>query len=279
MVHRLRAGVTHRGHLLQQLPPDPPCVGGALVERVVPLLAVTGDDRQPLRSDPLQRRKPLRVRRHLQQGGHLESTRELGVGDVVRPGPAPRAVVALHQEVGVATPLPIEEGALVDDVDAGLHQPDGLGLGCLQGRAAVPVQRDLDDLDATVHQRLLVRRLVLEAAPEEDLQLLALLRRLRAHAARDLHVEAGEVVAGQALRQVGRADDEVVVEELHEPILFDGYDIPQPSGRTPYFLATSAGESTPLTNGGRQVRFLHCHDFEAPSRISNGGLKTRQRHR
>ncbi len=96
-------------------------------------LAVAGDHVHLLGGDALEALDLLGVRAHLEEGGGLHPAGELGVGDLVGPGAEVRArALDLQEEVGVAAPATVEEGGLVDDVGAGLHGGEGLGLGVVE---------------------------------------------------------------------------------------------------------------------------------------------------
>ena len=74
----------------------------------------------------LEARDLLGVEAELEQEVGLDAARELRVGDLVAPGAeVGRAVVYAQEEVGVAAPAVVEEGALVDDLGAGAHRGEG----------------------------------------------------------------------------------------------------------------------------------------------------------
>ena len=98
-----------------------------------------------LRRHALQHRQPLGVGGHLQQRGDLELPGELGVGDLVRPVAEDRRRLDAQQEVGLPAPGAVEEGPLVDDVDAAAHRLDRLR----PPRDVVPRRRRPSSISAT----------------------------------------------------------------------------------------------------------------------------------
>ena len=176
------------------------------------LLAVAGDDVQPLRLDPLEALEQGGVDAHLEDGAGLDRASELRVGDVVAPpteGGA-RAIAALEQEVRVAAPPAVEEGRLEDDVGAVAHRFEGHGLRGAQlvGRAQVFL-RDLDDTKPARTKRRKVRRLVQVALLLDQLdRRIVTPDRLLPAALDTPELECREMVAGQVSDEVRGTDDQ-----------------------------------------------------------------------
>src|SRR6185437_95201 len=96
-----------------------PEVGGDGRVGEPPVGAVAEGQHQPLRVGALQRGEEVAVEGHLEEGGGSGVAGQLGVDDVVAERPEGRGAVGADEEVGVAEPGAVEEGALVDDVVAG----------------------------------------------------------------------------------------------------------------------------------------------------------------
>ena len=132
------------------------------------LLARAEDDVDPLGLAALEASDLLAVEAELEQEVGLGAPGELGVGDLVAPGAeVGRAVVYAEEEVGVAGPAVVEEGALVDDLGAVAHGREGGLCRCL--RAAFWSRRNLDDVLAGFLQRLEIGRLVLVALASDQI--------------------------------------------------------------------------------------------------------------
>ena len=72
--------------------------------------------------------------------------RQLGVGDLIAPGPQVAGHLDADQEVGVTAPATVEERSLIDDVGTVAHGRLGLGLGRQQlGGCAQLRSSDLPD--------------------------------------------------------------------------------------------------------------------------------------
>ena len=185
-------------------------------------LAVAGHDRDRLGRDALEACELVRVDAHLEDRGGLDALGELRVGDVVAPrAEVRRPVVAPEQEVRVAAPAAVEERGLEDDVRPGAHRGERLGLG---GIAAPPgvlglAARHLDDRAALLAERLDVQRLVLVAAPPDELELRVVADGLLELAARTQLLERHQVVALEEADEVCRGHDQrAVVMELHRAV-------------------------------------------------------------
>ena len=123
VTYLLGIGLRRRGERGEQVTANLPRIGGAIGQPVWPAGTVAGDDRQELRRTSLQDGKAVGIHGHLQQRGDLDLSRQLRVRHVVGPvaqrtGP----VRPLLQEIGVTAPDAVEEGGLVDNVDAGPHR-------------------------------------------------------------------------------------------------------------------------------------------------------------
>ena len=181
-------------------------------------LTVAGHDRDRLGRDALEPCELVRVDAHLEDRGGLDALGELRVGDVVAPrAEVRRAVVAPEQEVRVPAPAAVEERALEDDVRPGAHRGERLGLGVaqLRGRPRLAA-RHLHDRPALLAERLDVQRLVLVAAPPDELQLRVVADGLLELAARTQLLERHQVVALEEADEVCRGHDQrAVVMELH----------------------------------------------------------------
>ena len=126
--------------------------GRAVVGRVVVVAigmrgGIAGHDGQRLRGQALELVKPVRVDAHLDERGSLHAAGELRVGNVVAPRPERRrAVAAPDEEVRMAPPAAVEDRRLEDDVRAGSHRRERLGLGrpqlCRRLRVPEPHLRD-----------------------------------------------------------------------------------------------------------------------------------------
>ncbi len=144
--------------------------------------------------------------------------RELGVHDLVAPGPEGARRLDAHEEVGIPEPAAVEEGGLVDDVVTAADR--GLGGG---GAAAQPfapildglVRVDARDLPSRGFEIGQVALLVGEPALLQDVEL-----RVRAHrpphqARRRGQLQSGQVLAGQEPDEVRGREDGLAVDELH----------------------------------------------------------------
>ncbi len=116
----------------------------------------------------------------------------------------------------MAAPVVVEEGGLVDDVGAGLHGDEGLGLGVGERGDGVVGVLDLDDVQAFVAVAGELLLLVLAAAAGEDVEHGVVLLGALTFAAEDRELELGEVLARGVAGEVARAQRErAVVEKVH----------------------------------------------------------------
>ena len=129
----------------------------------------------------LDPRQQVGVGAQLDEGAGPDLVGQLGVGDLVAPGPEGARLLDAQQEVRVPEPAAVEERRLVDDVVAATDR--GLGLGDLapqpiasRGGAAVRVRPARVRFDAghpATHRNepLEIPGLVLEAALADEVQL------------------------------------------------------------------------------------------------------------
>src|SRR6185503_13138551 len=101
-----------------------------------PRAAAEGDV-HPLRLAPLDPRELVHVRADLEERARLRGARELGVHDLVAPGPESARHLHAYEEVRVAEPAAVEERGLVDDVVAAADGRLGGGGGAAQPLAAI----------------------------------------------------------------------------------------------------------------------------------------------
>ncbi len=117
----------------------------------------------------------------------------------------------------MAAPAAVEQGCLEDDVGAGAHRGQRLGLRRPQAGGAVrlPVGH-LPDAAASGGQDLDVALLVVVAAPPDEVQLGIIPNGLLDLAARAGLLERDQVIALEKPDQIGCRDDEgAVLVELH----------------------------------------------------------------
>ena len=154
--HRQQARASQRG------------VGGGICIGEPLLPPVTGDHGEPLGRSALQLLELPAVRGQLDDCRHLEPAGQLRVSDVVRPGAEPAAsVIAPDQEVCVAAPRRIEEGRLVDHLNACLHGRGSRLAGGDQATGSVGA-RDREHRATRCPKRRQVAHLVQSAAPGRD---------------------------------------------------------------------------------------------------------------
>ena len=115
----------------------------------------------------------------------------------------------------------VEEGRLVDDVRAGRHRLDRRGRRGAQLLAPVrggSVQLDLDRDPAVGPEVGEEARLVLEAAPADDVELRIVAHRPLDETGQRGALELGQVLAGEVGDEVrGRVDGSPVDRSMHEP--------------------------------------------------------------
>src|SRR5207244_1121904 len=105
-----------------------PVVGRIVLQAQLFLGAVAQDQRDVLRLNTLSDGDLLGVDTALEDSCRLCLPSQLGVGDLVAVGAELAGAVDPKQEVRMAPPAAVEEGALVDDVDTLGHGSDGLGV-------------------------------------------------------------------------------------------------------------------------------------------------------
>src|SRR5207248_10552734 len=97
-----------------------------------------------LRLDPLNGGDLLSVDAALEDCRRLRLPGELCVGDLIAIGAELARAVDPQQEVGMTPPPTIEEGPLVDDVDALAHGSDRLGVRLAKAGDRTLRERKLD---------------------------------------------------------------------------------------------------------------------------------------
>src|SRR5207237_4240609 len=159
-----------RKHRLLELALHAPVVGRIVLQPQLFLGAVAKDQRNVLRLNILNGGDLLGVDAALEDSRRLRLPGQLGVGDLVAVGAELAGAVDPQQEVGMATPAAVEEGALVDDVDTLAHRSDGLGvsLGKAGGRAVR--ERELDHSAVARSQGGQMASFVLETSPGQYLK-------------------------------------------------------------------------------------------------------------
>jgi hypothetical protein len=185
------------------------------------LAAAEGDVHQR-RLQPLEPGERLDVRADLQQRAGLGVARELGVHDLVAPGPERARRRHLQQEVGEAEPAAVEERRLVDDVVASSHGGFGLGGGLAQARAAVRVCRvglDPRDPPAVRLEVSQIARLVPQAALLDDVQLGVVAERAVHQARQAGQLQGHQVLAGEEADEVAGGEDGLAVDQLHAVVV------------------------------------------------------------
>ena len=223
VLHRIR--IRDRGRRAAEDPGlearlDRPVVGRVVGDPVGMADAVAGDDVHRLRRDALELLQAIRIRAHLEEGRRLDPPGELRVGDLVAPVAEIAGAVDSEEEVRVATPSAVEEGCLEDHVATGAHRGNCLFLGRPElGRRLRVASLDLVDGAALRPERGEMRRLVLEAAPLDELQLWVVPDRPLDPTARGLELKGYEVVAGEVADEIRGTDDDRSVDELHAQTL------------------------------------------------------------
>ncbi len=206
-------------------------VRGEIIDTEAVALAVAEHHVHRPRCRALHARDVFAVEAQLQQEVRLGVARELGVFDLVVPWPAAagQRLVDAAQEIRVPDPRPVEERRLVDDLRACRHRCFGgarrrleLANAFSTARVARPV--DGDDVVSVGAQPLEIGRLVLLAQVRKQLRLLGALVRPGQGAAQRLEVERREVLAGEEVVEIGRGENDRVVEQLQRTRLLYGPD-------------------------------------------------------
>ena len=174
MRNRIRVRVVEsREHRRVEIALHRRVVRGELVDSIWMLGAVAEDDLHQLRRSALQALQVRGVLAELEQRLGPHSARQLRVSSLVRERAELARMLDTQEEVGAAEPAAIEERRLVDDVVAGAHRGERLGLERLQlgSRARVAVLTVLERLDAQAArgERLEVVPLVSGAEVREHL--------------------------------------------------------------------------------------------------------------
>ena len=230
VVDRFGVGVgrrVDRGDLVRHRP-DESIAGGAVVGHVVVDAealdrsgAAAEGDVQPLRPDALDGLEQVDVGADLEHGAGLDVPRQLRVGDLVvvrtetgRPG----RVVDPQQEVRVASPGPVEERRLVDDVGAGGHRRDRFGRGGAELVAAVldrAVELDRDRAPTLRHEVGEEALLVLESALPDDVELRVVPHRALHEPGQRGPLELRQVLAREVGDEISGRVDLAAVDRLH----------------------------------------------------------------
>src|SRR5207302_3884738 len=106
----------------------------------------------------------------LENGRRLCLPRQLGVSNFVAVVAQLAGPVDPIEEVRMAAPAAVEEGALIDDVDTGLHGGHGLGVRLLQVGDRTLGKRELDDPETHGLEAGEVSALVLQATAAQHVQ-------------------------------------------------------------------------------------------------------------
>ena len=126
------------------------------------------------------------------------------------------------KKVGMAPPVPVEERALIDDVGSGLHGGDRLRMRLLQVGDRALGKRELDGLQALRPEPGQMLAFVLQAPTAEHVQHRVVTFRPSDLAACGSQLLLGQVLALEKARQIGRADDQPALKELHLALLLQG---------------------------------------------------------
>ena len=171
---------------------------------------VPGDNGHELGRNALEPLEQVRVYAHLEDRGRLDPPRELGVGDVVAPGTEiRRSVITADQEVGVTSPVAIEERGLEDDIGAGSHGGQRLRLCFAKLRRRLEVTgRDLQNIPTLGPKSSDVCLLVGVAALLDQGELRIIPERLVPQPMGSFELQRDEVVALEEPDEIGRGDDE-----------------------------------------------------------------------
>ncbi len=119
----------------------------------------------------------------------------------------------------MTTPETIEECRLIDHAGARTHRRERVGLGALEVGAAGDAVRYLDDGFPFRLELLEPLRLVQLAVPRENVELRIVALRTLELASCHRELELRQTLARGEARQVGRAENELVVEQLHRASL------------------------------------------------------------
>ena len=168
-------------------------------------------DGEALGQVPLRLGEEVRVEGELEDGAGPRLGGELGVDDLVGPGAEVARNFDAPEDVRAPGPPALLERPLGDDVQTLLHRLEG----AVDGRRAAQVGEVLD-LEALCLERGEVALLVLEPALLERLPARVVRRRDLRQPVGDSEVQAREVPAAEVVREVGRGEDQLAVEELHE---------------------------------------------------------------
>src|SRR6266568_2701902 len=122
----------------------------------------------------------------------------------------------------MATPGPVEEGALVDHLGASGHGRDGGGLPDDQAGQTVSGTGKFHDLAAPSPQALKVECLVLFAAAANHVGVGGVRGRPGGPAPKGSEFERGEARTGQMAGQVAGAEHDAVVDAFHDSEYGDG---------------------------------------------------------
>ena len=113
--------------------------------------------------------------------------------------------------------MAVREASLDDCVRATAHRGDGLvGLACQGLRAAIEVLDD-GDLQSAGPQAVHIAALMLLALVPQDRRERVVVYGTIKHAVGDGEIEAGTVAAADESGQIRRRDEELAIDETHQP--------------------------------------------------------------
>ena len=158
-----------------------------------------------------------RVGGGLEQGGRLDPAGQLRVEHLVAERAEVGGRVDAAEEVGVAEPAAVEERGLVHELGAGPQGGLGVGRGPAQAGERAVVAGDLDHLSALAPEPVEVGVLVLDAARAHHLELGVVPLGPGHQPSGRGQLELGEVLAREVAGEVARAQDDLAVDQLHEP--------------------------------------------------------------
>ena len=177
---------------------------------------VAGQDGDSFRQDSLKLAHPMGVQTQLQQSGGLDPTGQLRIDGLVAPRAEPALAFYANEEVGMASPAPIEERCLVDDVDPRAHgfARSSVALSELLERSsrlrreandALPFRFEAFEVPALVLPSLLLKKVEDGVTDEGSLPL----------PSGGPELEVGQMLASEVGDEVRGAENELAVQDLH----------------------------------------------------------------
>ena len=258
--------------------PHPPGIGRDVGEADRRPRAVAELDMGVLGRDPLHLGQQVGVERELQHVLRVRLALQLGVGDLVGPGPERRRPLDPLEEVAPAAPGAAGERALEHHLGAPLERRAGR-RDALRQRHALP--DDLDDAPARGPQPRQVARLVGVAVALQELRVLAVLARRGPPSHHPRQVERRRVGASGKAHQVGSGEKDTTLVTLHlsaspsaPPPLAGAPTCGASRPRLPYWLSSvtkpvivhRASRDTSTQPSGDEVVNRHEHCLENPWR-------------